>query len=101
MLQLPKGSFMTGPEQAESIIDQTADIAQQFGFWSSTGVEVIRGYVTPLIIENELIYVEPVFIRSEQNPFPQLSRVVVVMRDTAVMDETLEGAITGLYEQLG
>jgi uncharacterized membrane protein (UPF0182 family) len=101
MQQLEKGSFTTGPEQAESIIDQSADIAQQFGFWNSTGVEVIRGYMTPLIVDNELLYVEPVFIRSAQNPFPQLARVVVVMRDHAVMDDTPEAAIRRLYELLG
>jgi hypothetical protein len=100
MQRLAKGSFTTGPEQAESIIDQTAEIAQLFGFWNSTGVEVIRGYITPIVIDGELIYVEPVFIRSEQNPFPQLARTVVVMRGTAVMDDTPAAAIERLYEQL-
>jgi uncharacterized membrane protein (UPF0182 family) len=100
VLQLPKGSFAMGPEQAESVIDQDADIAQQFGFWNSTGVEVIRGYITPLMVDNELIYVEPVFIRSAQNPFPQLARVVAVARGTAVMDTTLDQALRGLFEEL-
>jgi uncharacterized membrane protein (UPF0182 family) len=97
MLQFPKGSFELGPEQAESIIDQDAEIAQQFGFWNATGVEVIRGYLTPVIVEQELLYVEPVFIRSEQNPFPQLSRVVVVARGEAGMGATLEEALHRAY----
>jgi uncharacterized membrane protein (UPF0182 family)/uncharacterized membrane protein YbhN (UPF0104 family) len=96
-LQLPKGSFEMGPEQAESVIDQDAEIAQQFGFWNTTGVEVIRGYLTPVIADDELIYVEPVFIRSEQNPFPQLSRVVVVARGEATMGATLEDALRQAY----
>jgi hypothetical protein len=100
MLQVPKGSFVTGPEQAESIIDQDAEIAQQFGFWNSTGVEVIRGYISPVVVDDELLYVEPVFIRSEQNPFPQLARVVVVMRGRAAMADTTEEAIRRLYDVL-
>jgi uncharacterized membrane protein (UPF0182 family)/uncharacterized membrane protein YbhN (UPF0104 family) len=100
MLQLPKGSFVTSPEQAESLIDQDADIAQQFGFWNSTGVEVIRGYITPVVVDNELIYVEPVFIRSAQNPYPQLSRVVAVVRGHAAMAESLEEALTDVYAEV-
>lgn len=100
MLQYAKGTFVTGPEQAESIIDQAAEIAQQFGFWNSIGVEVIRGYLTPMIIEGEVIYVEPVFIRSEQNPFPQLARVVVVVRGHAVMGATLEAALRQAWTEL-
>jgi uncharacterized membrane protein (UPF0182 family)/uncharacterized membrane protein YbhN (UPF0104 family) len=100
MLQFPKGSFVTSPEQAESIIDQNADIAQQFGFWSTNGVEVIRGYMTSAIVEGELIYIEPVFIRSSQNPYPQLSRVVVVMRGEAAMGETTDQAIRAAYAAL-
>jgi uncharacterized membrane protein (UPF0182 family) len=97
MLQLPKGSFVLGPEQAEAVIDQDDEIAQQFGFWNATGVEVIRGYLTPLIIDGELIYIEPVFIRSEQNAFPQLSRVVAVARGEAAMGETLTDALQQVF----
>jgi uncharacterized protein len=93
MLQVPKGHFAHGPAQAEAVIDQDNVIAQQFGFWNTTGVEVLRGYMTPVVIDGELIYIEPVFIRSAQNPFPQLSRVVVVMRGMAAMAPTLEEAV--------
>jgi uncharacterized membrane protein (UPF0182 family) len=100
MLQVPKGSFTQSPEQAESSIDQDDDIAQQFGFWSTIGVEVVRGYITPVVIDGEVIYIEPVFIRSAQNPYPQLNRVVVVMRGTATMAPTLSEALEAAYERL-
>jgi uncharacterized membrane protein (UPF0182 family) len=93
MLQVPKGQFFPGPEQADSAIDQDAFISQQIGLWNRMGLEVIRGHTTPLVVENEVIYVEPMFIRSKQNPVPQLKRVVVVFRGRAVMGNDLRDAL--------
>ncbi len=94
MLQVPKGKFFLGPEQADAAIDQDAFISQQIGLWNRMGLEVLRGHTTPLVVENEVIYVEPMFIRSVQNPVPQLKRVVVVFRGRAVMGNTMEEALT-------
>ncbi|CAA9527511.1 MAG: hypothetical protein AVDCRST_MAG85-3374 [uncultured Solirubrobacteraceae bacterium] len=92
-LQVPKGEFHPGPEQADAAIDQDPFISQQFALWSRTGLEVIRGHTTPLLVENELLYIEPIFVRSVQNPIPQLERVVVVFRGDAFMGQTLEDAL--------
>lgn len=93
VLQIPKGTFVTGPEQADSAIDQDPAISQSFSWWNRRGTEVIRGHTTPVIVGKELMYIEPIFLRSQQNPVPQLKRVVVVFRGTPYMEETLEGAI--------
>ncbi|MDQ5807730.1 MAG: UPF0182 family protein, partial [Actinomycetota bacterium] len=93
MAVVPKGEFHPGPEQADAAIDQDPFISQQIGFWSRRGLEVIRGHTTPLIVGNEMLYVEPLFVRSVQNPVPQLERVIVVFRGDAFMGRTLEDAL--------
>jgi uncharacterized membrane protein (UPF0182 family) len=93
MLEVPKGEFRPGPEQADAAIDQDPFISQQFALWSRRGLEVIRGHTTPLVVDNEVFYVEPVFVRSVQNPVPQLERVVVVFRGDAFMGTTLRDAM--------
>jgi uncharacterized membrane protein (UPF0182 family) len=93
MLQVPKGIFFWGPEQAESLIDQHPRISQQFQDYSRQGTTVVRGHLTPLVIGNELIYVEPVFIRSSQLQVPQLKKVIVVYRGVPRMGDTLEEAL--------
>ncbi|HEV3002133.1 MAG TPA: UPF0182 family protein [Solirubrobacteraceae bacterium] len=93
MAVVPKGEFHPGPEQADAAIDQDPFISQQIGLWSRRGLEVIRGHTTPLIVENEMLYVEPLFVRSVQNPVPQLERVIVVFRGDAFMGRTLEEAL--------
>lgn len=93
LLQIPKGKFFQGPEQADSAIDQDPFISQQAGLWTRRGLELIRGHTTPLLVDGELIYIEPFFIRSKQNPLPRLKRVVVVFRGNAYMAETLPTAL--------
>lgn len=93
VLEIPKGKYFIGPEQADAAIDQDPFISQQAGLWTRRGLELIRGHTTPLLIDGELIYVEPFFIRSKQNPLPRLKRVVVVFRGNAYMAETLRTAL--------
>lgn len=98
VLKVPKGRFHLGPEQADAAIDQNAFIAQQIGLWNRLGVEVIRGSTSLMVVEGEALYVEPVFIRSRQNPVPQLQRVIVVLRGQAHMGRTIQEALTFAIE---
>ena len=93
VLQVPKGHFYLGPEQADAAIDQNPEISQQLTLWNRRGTDVIRGHTTTLVIGNEVIYVEPIFLRSQQNAVTQLKRVVVVFRGRARMGQTLEEAL--------
>lgn len=92
-LVVPKGSFFEGPAQADAAIDQDPFVAQQLGFWNRTGVNLVRGQMMPLLANGELIYVEPLFIESKQNPLPRLKRVLVVYRGRAVMGQDLPTAL--------
>jgi uncharacterized membrane protein (UPF0182 family) len=97
VLMVPKGLFVTGPEQADAIIDQNPKISEQISWWNRSGNDVIRGHTSLLLVDDEVIYVEPLFIRSQQNALAQLKRVIVVVRDEAYMSETLEGALRLAY----
>jgi hypothetical protein len=94
VLQVPKGEYVLGPEQADAVINQDPEISQQISWWNNKGTEVIRGHTSLIIVDGELIYVEPIFIRSKQNPITQLKRVVAVVRGHAYMAPTLNEALT-------
>jgi uncharacterized membrane protein (UPF0182 family) len=64
-------------------------------------MDVIRGHTSTLVIGREVIFVEPVFLRSKQNPVTQLKRVCVVFRGKAVMAPTLEEALRKAIEAHG
>jgi len=100
VLQIPKGRYQIGPEQVDSAIDQDPEISQQITLWNRLGSEVIRGHTTAVLVGNELVYLEPIFIRSQQNPASQLKRVIVVIRGQAAMGETLEEAVRAAVGRL-
>jgi len=93
VLQIPKGQYVIGPEQADAAIDQEPIISQNFSWWNRRGTEVIRGHTTLLMVGKEILYVEPIFLRSQQNHLPQLKKVVVVMRGKPFMADTLAEAV--------
>jgi uncharacterized membrane protein (UPF0182 family)/uncharacterized membrane protein YbhN (UPF0104 family) len=92
-LVIPKGYYFMSPQQADAAIDQDPFVAQQLGYWNRTGLQLVRGQMMPLIADGELIYVEPLFIKSDQNPLPRLKRVLVVYRDRATMAQDLPTAL--------
>jgi uncharacterized membrane protein (UPF0182 family) len=81
VLQVPKGQYVIGPEQADAATDQDPFISQNFSWWNRKGMEVIRGHTTLLPVG------------SQQNHVPQLKKVVVVMRGKAFMEDNLESAV--------
>ena len=93
-LTTPKGTYSIGPGQADAAIDQDSFISQQVGFWTRRGIDAIRGQMSSVIVKGELVYVEPLFITSKQNPVPQLKRVLVVTRARAAMGRNLPEALT-------
>jgi uncharacterized membrane protein (UPF0182 family) len=93
VLQIPKGQYVIGPEQADAAIDQDPSISQNFSWWNRRGTEVIRGHTTLLMVGKEILYVEPIFLRSQQNHLPQLKKVVVVFRGRPFMEDTLPQAV--------
>jgi len=101
VLQVPKGRFYLGPEQADAAIDQDPDISEQISWWNRTGSEVVRGHTSTLIVGKDVIYVEPLFIRSKQNPVSQLKQVIVVFRGHSAAAPTLEGALEKAIAKAG
>lgn len=93
VLTVPKGTYSIGPNQADAAIDQDSFISQQIGFWTRRGLDVIRGQLSTVVSGGELVYVEPLFIRSKQNPVPQLKRVLVVLRGKVAMGRDLPEAL--------
>ncbi len=100
VLEVPKGQYVLGPEQADSIIDQDPEISAQLALWNRRGLDVIRGHTITLPLEQEIIYVEPIFLRSQQNELTQLHRVAVVFREQVAMGRTVEEALTKIYDRL-
>ncbi|HBS03350.1 MAG TPA: UPF0182 family protein [Leptospiraceae bacterium] len=93
VFDFPRSRQIYGPMQIEARIDQDAEISPQISLWDQQGSSVIRGNLLVLPIENELVYVEPLYLQSNESPFPELKRVIVASGTSIAMRNTLQEAI--------
>ncbi|NUN65740.1 UPF0182 family protein [Pseudanabaena biceps] len=96
----PKQILVYGPEQIEARINQDPVISQQISLWNRQGSRVIQGNLLIIPIEQSLLYVEPLYLESTQNKLPTLVRVVVAYENKIVMAQTLQQAISAIFEPL-
>ena len=95
---LPKSTEIDGPLQIESRIDQDPDISQQLSLWNQKGSSVIRGNLLALPIGGNFLYVEPIYLKSDQiGSIPEMKRVVLAYQDHLVMTENLGQAFTKIF----
>ncbi|MFO8014639.1 MAG: UPF0182 family protein, partial [Phycisphaerae bacterium] len=91
--KFPKERLFLGPQQIEANIDKNDAISQQITLWDQRGSRVIRGNLLVIPIGEAVLYVEPLYLESEQTRFPELRRVIVATKDRVVMRKTLREAI--------
>ena len=99
--RFPKGKQVAGPMQVENFISQEPDISQQISLWNTEGSRVLRGNLLILPMNNSLLYVEPIYIQSEdeKTAIPELRRVVIGYENQVVWGESLEEALRKMFEQ--
>ena len=87
--------------QVENFISQEPDISQQISLWNTQGSRVLRGNLLILPMNNSLLYVEPIYIQSEdeKTAIPELRRVVIGYENEVVWGETLDEALLKMFGQ--
>jgi len=96
--EFPKERLVFGPQQIEARIDQDTTISQELSLWNQMGSKVIRGNLLVIPVEDSLVYVEPLYLRSEQGQIPELKRVIVAYNDRLAMEPTLEAALATVFK---
>jgi len=97
--RLPKEKLIYGPMQIEARINQKPDISSKLTLWGQKGSRVIRGNMLVIPIEHSFIYVEPVYLQSEQSQMPELKRVIVAFRDRLEMQLNLDEALRSVFSE--
>ncbi len=95
-LELPKQEIIPGPLQVEALINQDQVISKDLTLWNTQGSQVLRNQILVLPIDNTFLYVAPIFLQAAQARMPQLKRVVLVVGNTLVYEETYEQALAQL-----
>ncbi len=96
--QFPKEKRILGPQQVESKIDQNSYISKQLSLWDQRGSNVIRGNVLAIPVENNLFYVEPIYLQSETAAYPELRMVIIMHNDRITHAPTFDKALAKMID---
>ncbi|HKO95768.1 MAG TPA: UPF0182 family protein [Pyrinomonadaceae bacterium] len=92
----PESRLVDGPLQIEARIDQNSDLSSQFTLWNQQGSRVLRGHLLVIPIGRSLLYVEPIYLRAESSPMPELRLVVLAAQDKLGHGRSFEEALNHL-----
>ena len=97
VFEFPKQKLVFGPRQVVARILQDQVISPQITLWNQQGSQVIWGTLMVIPIEESLIYVRPLYLRSAGGKIPELTRVIVAYENRIVMEKTLEAGLARLF----
>ncbi len=66
-----------GPYQVEVKINQIDSVSKDMTLWGQSGSEVFKGNLLVIPIENSVLYVEPIYIKSSGQAIPEVREIVV------------------------
>jgi uncharacterized membrane protein (UPF0182 family) len=95
--QFPKQKVVYGPRQIIARINQDQAISPQITLWNQQGSEVNQGTLLVIPIEESLLYVRPLYLRSAGGKIPELKRVIVAYQSQIVMENTLDAALDRIF----
>jgi hypothetical protein len=96
--RFPKDKLVYGPMQVEYSIDQDTNISKELTLWNQQGSSVVRGNTLVIPIENSLLYVEPLYIRSAtESSLPEVKKVIMFYENKLVMEDNLEAALNRIF----
>ena len=94
--RLPTDRQIDGPSQVEARIENDKTVSQQFTLWAGPGSQIIRGQLLVIPIAGTIIYVEPLYLRSDALNFPELKQVILADDSNLVMADTIQQGIARL-----
>jgi uncharacterized membrane protein (UPF0182 family) len=86
-----------GPGIANSEIQSNTKVSQYVTLVGRAGSTVSLGTTLIVPIDDSLLYVRPLYVSSSQNPYPQLTRFIVVYGNDVAMENTLGAALGDVF----
>lgn len=96
LYEFPRDQQIPGPGQVQAVIEQDPVISPELSLLRQRGSGVNMGRVRIVPLDSSVVYIQPLFLSAEENPIPELWRVVVSDGRNVAMSETLVGAMAAL-----
>ena len=107
LYRFPAPGIVNGPEQMRKRIRADTRIIAAFSLSDKSGGRFLPGAMRILPLESDLVYLQPIYLRSERtdsgdddNAISELKQVIVSYRDRVAMEPTLPRTLTALSSLL-
>ncbi|MCB9662789.1 MAG: UPF0182 family protein [Alphaproteobacteria bacterium] len=94
--RFPKDRLVYGPAQVAARIRQDDAISEKITLWGQQGSRVVLGTLQVIPVGTGLLYVQPLYLRADDDAIPELTRVIVAHADRVAMGRTLDEAVASL-----
>ena len=107
MFVTPRGQPVDGPSLVAARIDATQSISRQISLLNQNGSSVELGNVLMIPIADSLLYIQPLYVQSSRNTFPELQGVIAVYGKQAALgtggpnndaQQALQDALTQVFQ---
>jgi uncharacterized membrane protein (UPF0182 family) len=96
--RFPVERNVSGPAQVAALISQEPNVSREVTLLGQLGSSVIYGDLLTIPLGQSFLYVQPLYLRSQQETaIPELKRIIVVNGQDVAMDVTLAGALGQLF----
>lgn len=95
--RFPKDRLVYGPSQVVARIRQNEDISEKLTLWNQQSSQAPLGTMLVIPIEESLVYILPLYLRSDNDAIPELKRVIVGYEDQIAMAPTLDAGLKMLF----
>ncbi len=98
VFELSGNTAVPGPNQAQPKMRNDPDVRQQLSLLNSSDSTIVYGNLLTLPVGGGLLYIEPIYVRSNNNnSYPLLEKVLVSFGDRVGYERTLSAAIGDMF----
>ncbi len=97
VLQLPSNTTIPGPQQVQNNFESDPLVSSQLSLLRAGGSDVELGNLLSLPFNDGLLYVEPVYLRAQQDGYPLLRKVLVAYGQTVALENSLDAALAKVF----
>ncbi len=98
MFVTPRDQPVNGPAIVAAQIDATPTVSQQITLLNSNGSSALLGNVLMIPVADSLLYIQPLYVESSRNAFPELQRVIAVYGKQVQIAPTLSAALSLVFQ---
>nr|WP_246179861.1 UPF0182 family protein [Kocuria coralli] len=98
LLELPRSSVVPGPGQAQNNFNSNTEVSSALNLLRQGGSEVINGNMLALPVNDGVLYIQPVYVRSSgESGYPTLRRVLVSYGEEVGFAPTLDESLDQVF----